>query len=69
MNTTKLWTVEKTIVETTTVFVQGDTMEDVLAAVSNAKNTYDMSDYDPEIHTEDKQIKITLANPHVQKNT
>lgn len=69
MNTTKLWTVEKTIVETTTVFVQGDTMEDVLAAVSNAKNTYDMSDYDPEIETVEQQVIVTLANPNVEKNT
>jgi hypothetical protein len=69
MNTTKLWTVEKTIVETTIVFVQGNTIEEVMTLVGNAKNTYDISDYDPEIQTEDKQIIITLANPNVEKNT
>ena len=69
MSTTKLWTVEKTIVETTIVFVQGNTIEEVMTLVGNAKNTYDISDHDPEIQTEDKQIIITLANPNVEKNT
>jgi hypothetical protein len=69
MSTTKLWTVEKTVVETTIVFVQGNTIEEVMTLVGNAKNTYDISDYDPEIQTEDKQIIITLANPNVEKNT
>ena len=65
MNTTKLWSVEKTIVETTTTLVQGDTMDDVLSAVARGETTYD----DPEIETIEKQIIVNLANPNVEKNS
>lgn len=65
MNTTKLWSVEKTIVETITTLVQGDTMDDVLSAVARGETTYD----DPEIETIEKQIIVNLANPNVEKNS